>query len=46
MLHVYQTKEKWQEKLSAVNHLDNKEVQTVKRSDNPLYYDLFVNLKS
>ena len=41
MLHVYQTKQKWKDNLSAVNHQDNTgRVQTVNRSDNPLYYDL------
>ena len=40
MLHVYKIKE-WRDKLFAVNHNDNTgRLQTVKRDENPLYYDL------
>lgn len=38
---VYKTKPEWREKLSAVNHDDNTgRVQTVKRTQNEMYYDL------
>jgi len=38
---VYKTRPEWRERLSAVNHEDNTgRVQTVKREQNPLYYDL------
>jgi len=41
MLHVYKTRVEWRDKLTAVNHLDNTgRVQTLKREENPLYYDL------
>lgn len=41
MLHVYEIKEKWRSKLSAVNHTDNTgRLQTVNRTENQLYYDL------
>lgn len=38
---VYKTRAEWRERLSAVNHLDDTgRVQTVKRSQNEMYYDL------
>ncbi|MCW5766339.1 MAG: hypothetical protein KIT68_10235, partial [Phycisphaeraceae bacterium] len=38
---VYKTKPEWRERLSATNHEDNTgRVQTVKRSQNEMYYDL------
>lgn len=38
---VYKTRPEWQERLSAVTHEDKTgRVQTVKRSQNPTYYDL------
>lgn len=38
---VYKTRPEWRQKLSAVNHDDDTgRVQTVKRSQNELYYDL------
>jgi carbamoyltransferase len=38
---VYKTRKEWRERLSAVNHEDDTgRVQTVKRDQNPLYYDL------
>jgi carbamoyltransferase len=41
MLHVYKIKKEWRDKLSAVNHNDNTgRLQTVKRNENQLYYDL------
>mgnify|MGYP001253394141 CR=1 FL=1 len=41
MLHVYKIKEEWRDKLYAVNHVDNTgRLQTVKRDENPIYYDL------
>ena len=41
MLHVYKIKKEWRDKLFAVNHNDNTgRLQTVKRDENPLYYDL------
>ncbi|MEM9733574.1 MAG: carbamoyltransferase C-terminal domain-containing protein [Pseudomonadota bacterium] len=41
MLHVYKIRKEWREKISAVNHEDNTgRLQTVKRVENPLYYDL------
>jgi carbamoyltransferase len=41
MLHVYEIQSDWQEKLPAVNHVDNTgRLQTVRRDENPLYYDL------
>ncbi|MCH8806488.1 MAG: carbamoyltransferase [Planctomycetes bacterium] len=41
MLHVYKIKPAWQERLCAVNHVDNTgRLQSVTRAENPLYYDL------
>ncbi len=41
MLHVYEIQPDWQDKLPAVNHVDNTgRLQTVRRDENPLYYDL------
>ena len=41
MLHVYEIRPEWRERLSAVNHVDNTgRLQTVARDENPLYYDL------
>ncbi len=41
MLHVYKIRPAWRERLSAVNHVDDTgRLQSVARSDNPLYYDL------
>lgn len=41
MLHVYKIKPEWRERLSAVNHVDDTgRLQTVSRTENPLYYDL------
>lgn len=41
MLHVYQIKPAWRERLSAVNHVDNTgRLQTVSREQNLLYYEL------
>ena len=41
MLHVYKIRAEWQERLSAVNHVDDTgRLQTVSRNENPLYYDL------
>jgi carbamoyltransferase len=41
MLHVYEIRPEWRERLSAVNHVDNTgRLQTVTREDNALYYDL------
>ena len=41
MLHVYKIRPVWRERLEAVNHVDNTgRLQTVKREENPLYYDL------
>ncbi|MBW3569609.1 MAG: carbamoyltransferase [Gemmatimonadetes bacterium] len=41
MLHVYKIRPEWRERLTAVNHLDNTgRLQSVERSENPLYYDL------
>lgn len=41
MLMVYPIKKKWQEKLPAVTHVDGSgRVQTVRRFQNPAYYDL------
>ncbi|MGQ0627528.1 MAG: carbamoyltransferase family protein [Phycisphaerales bacterium] len=38
---VYKTRPEWRQKLSAVNHDDDTgRVQTVKRDQNPAYYDL------
>lgn len=38
---VYKTRPEWRQKLSAVNHEDNTgRVQTVRRDQNALYYDL------
>lgn len=47
MLHVYKTKPEWRDKLSAVNHLDDTgRVQSLKRDENPLYYDLIKAFES
>jgi carbamoyltransferase len=41
MLHVYKIRPEWQERLSAVNHVDDTgRLQSVERDENPLYYDL------
>ncbi len=41
MLHVYKIRTEWRDRLSAVNHVDDTgRLQTVARSENPLYYDL------
>jgi carbamoyltransferase len=41
MLHVYEIKPEWRERLCAVNHVDNTgRLQSVARDENPLYYDL------
>lgn len=41
MLHVYKIRPEWRERLSAVNHVDDTgRLQTVSRTENPLYYDL------
>lgn len=41
MLHVYKIKPEWQDKLPAVNHVDNTgRLQTVSRHENERYYDL------
>ncbi|MCB9767398.1 MAG: carbamoyltransferase [Candidatus Omnitrophica bacterium] len=41
MLHVYEIKPEWRERLCAVNHVDNTgRLQSVSRNENPLYYDL------
>lgn len=41
MLHVYRIREARRAELCAVNHVDNTgRLQTVKRDENPLYYDL------
>ncbi len=41
MLHVYKIKPEWRDRLSAVNHVDDTgRLQTVSRTENPLYYDL------
>jgi carbamoyltransferase len=41
MVHVYKIRPEWRERLCAVNHVDNTgRLQTVERSENPLYYDL------
>ena len=41
MLHVYKIKPKWRERLLAVNHVDDTgRLQTLRREENPLYYDL------
>jgi carbamoyltransferase len=41
MLHVYKIRPEWQERLCAVNHVDNTgRLQTVAQEENPLYYDL------
>lgn len=38
---VYKTRPEWRDRISAVNHEDNTgRVQTVRRDQNPLYYDL------
>jgi carbamoyltransferase len=47
MLHVYKIRPEWRERLSAVNHVDNTgRLQTVARSENPLYYDLIAKFCS
>ena len=41
MLHVYKIKPQWRKRLVAVNHVDDTgRLQTVRREENPLYYDL------
>jgi carbamoyltransferase len=41
MLHVFEIKPEWRERLSAVNHTDHTgRLQSVTREDNALYYDL------
>ena len=41
MLHVYEIRPEWRDKLPAVNHVDNTgRLQTVKREENPAYYDV------
>jgi carbamoyltransferase len=41
MLHVYEIRPEWRERLCAVNHVDNTgRLQSVSREENPLYYDL------
>jgi carbamoyltransferase len=41
MLHVYEIRPAWRERLSAVNHVDNTgRLQSVARDENPLYFDL------
>ena len=41
MLHVYKIRSNWQERLQAVNHVDNTgRIQTVSRASNPLFYAL------
>jgi carbamoyltransferase len=41
MLHVYNIRPDWRERLSAVTHVDGTgRLQTVKRAENPIYYDL------
>jgi carbamoyltransferase len=41
MIVVYKVRPEWRERLSAVTHEDGTgRVQTVRREDNPLYYDL------
>jgi len=41
MLHVYEIREQWRNRLCAVNHVDNTgRLQTVDRNENKLYYDL------
>ena len=41
MLHVYKIRSNWQERLQAVNHVDNTgRIQTVSRLSNPLFYAL------
>jgi carbamoyltransferase len=41
MLHVYRIRPEWRERLSAVTHVDDTgRLQTVRREENALYYDL------
>ena len=41
MLHVYEIRPAWRERLSAVTHVDQTgRLQSVERHENPLYYDL------
>ena len=41
MLMVYPIKKEWQKKIPAVTHVDGSgRLQTVRRPNNPLYYDL------
>ena len=41
MLMVYPIREKWRKKIPAVTHVDGSgRLQTIKREQNPLYYDL------
>ena len=41
MMMVFPVKERWQKILPAITHVDNTaRIQTARRSENPLYYDL------
>ena len=41
MLHVYNIRREWRERLTAVTHVDGTgRLQTVTRAQNPIYYDL------
>jgi len=41
MLHVYEIRPEWRDRLCAVNHVDNTgRLQSVSRDENELYYDL------
>ena len=41
MLHVYKIRPEWRERLTAVRHVDDTgRLQSVRREENPLYYDL------
>jgi carbamoyltransferase len=41
MLHVFEIRPEWRDRLCAVNHIDNTgRLQSVARDENPLYYDL------
>lgn len=41
MLHVYKIRPEWRDRLVAVNHVDGTgRLQSVRREENPLYYDL------
>jgi carbamoyltransferase len=46
MIVVYKVRPEWKERLSAVTHEDGTgRVQTVRREDNPLFYDLIVDFE-